>query len=219
MIIAIDGPAGAGKSTTAKRVAERLGYQFLDSGAMYRAVTLLVLANGDNPQDNEAAVNAARSADVHCVGKVNSRILVNGKDVTESIRTPFVTENIAAVAANPQVREILVAKQRLLAKEGDIVVEGRDIGTVVFPNADVKIYLQADVVERAKRRRKDLETQGLSVDFEQLVKDIKERDRSDQSRRYGALKKAKDAVVLDTTSLGIDEQVEAIVQLAKEREA
>ncbi|MBN1479400.1 (d)CMP kinase [candidate division KSB1 bacterium] len=220
IIIAIDGPAGSGKSSTATRVAEVLDYLFLDTGAMYRAVTFLVLRDGGDPCDLMASSVAAQHADIQFQrDKHGQHVFLNGQDVTQVIRKPLVTNNIAPVAANPAVREILVEKQRDIGKNGGIVAEGRDIGTVVFTHAELKIFMVASMQERARRRAEELREQGIPVDFERLVREIKLRDKSDSTRQHGALRKAPDALLLDTSNMTIEEQVAFIVREAQKRGA
>ncbi len=218
--IAIDGPAGSGKSSTAQKVAQELGYLFLDSGAMYRSVTLKVLQEIADPYDHEASKKAAENANIEFVRDGNrQRVYLDGVEVTEVIRKPLVTNNIAPVAANPAVRHILVEKQREIGIHGGIVAEGRDIGTVVFKNAELKIFMKASIEERAKRRQKEMCDKGLKVDLERLMQEIRQRDKSDSTREHGALKKAPDAVVVDTSNMTFDQQVDFIVKQARERGA
>jgi cytidylate kinase len=197
-VVAIDGPAGAGKSTVARAVAERLGFTYLDSGAMYRAVALAVLRRGGEP----AAV--AREAEV----ELSDRVLLDGEDVTEAIRDPRVSEAASQVAANPDVREAVVAKQRELLAHGDWVAEGRDIGTVVAPGAEVKVFLTADPGERARRRARELGVDAQTVLAEQAI-----RDERDRTREHAPLQPARGAIMLDTTSLSLDEVVERVAGL------
>ncbi len=219
IVVAIDGPAGAGKSTTAERTAAALGYLFIDTGAMYRAVTLAVLRRLDG-FEAEAVRRIAEEADIQLLQKEGRRIvMLNGEDVTEAVRTPEVTQAIAPIAADEVVRTIMVRRQRELGKEGGVVAEGRDIGTVVFPDAELKVFMVASLDERAKRRAAELEAKGIKVDFQRLMEEIRRRDESDASRAHGALRRAEDALELDTTQLTIDEQVARIVQWAKERGA
>ena len=194
MVIAIDGPAGAGKSTVARAVARALGFTFLDSGAMYRVVAL----RGGDPR--ALAI------------ELGERVLVDGEDVTEAIRTPEVSERASQVATDPVVRAALVEKQRALLSDGDWVAEGRDIGTVVKPDAELKVFLTAEPEERARRRAVELGT-----DPELVLRDQTLRDEQDRSREHSPLRPADDAVELDTTGLTIDEVVERIAALAAER--
>ena len=196
MVIAIDGPAGAGKSTVARAVAERLGFTYLDTGAMYRAVALGALESGDPP----AAVAARARIEV------GERVLLDGRDISETIRTPEISAEASHVAGDPAVRDALVTRQREILADGDWVAEGRDIGTVVAPDADVKVWLTAAEDERARRR-------GQPVD------EVRERDARDAGREHSPMMPAPDAVEVDTTGLTIDEVVERIVALVTARTA
>ncbi len=201
MIVAIDGPAGAGKSSVAHAVADALGFSYLNSGALYRAVGLVTLREGG------AASEHARELDL----APGPPALLRGEDVTEVLWTPEVSEAASRVATNPLVREALVDKQRELLGDGDWVVEGRDIGTVVAPESPVKVFLTASPEERARRRAAELDT-----DVETVLRDQALRDASDESRDHSPLEKAPDAVELDTTDLSLDEVVERIVALVRE---
>ncbi len=217
-IIAIDGPAGSGKSTTARKVAQRLGFFFLDSGAMYRAVTWLALENKVALNDSSALAVLAEKAVIDFRQQDGKQLIfVNGQDITRQIRLPDVTNAIAPIAANPVVRKILVEKQRVFGKLGNLVAEGRDIGTVVFPNADLKIYLNAPAKVRARRRVTELAEQGVEADFAAIYSALLLRDANDSNREHSPLRRAKGAVELDTGDLTIDEQVDRVVRLAKER--
>ena len=219
LVIAIDGPAGSGKSSTACLVAETLGYRYLDTGAMYRAVALKMLEQGVDLQDPKAIEEALRDIQIDQTEKDGQvRILLNKKDVTEAIRTPEISLWVGPVSENPTVREFLVARQREMGKKGGVVVEGRDIGTVVFPDAPIKIYLTADLDERARRRVKDLNGQGVDQPEEDVRQALAQRDERDSTREHSPLSCAVDAIVLDTTELALKEQVEKIVALARERE-
>ncbi len=200
-------------------VADELDYKLLDSGAMYRAVTLLLLQQKKDPFDRAASAAAARAADIRFDFSGRKRVFLNNRDVTDKIRTPEVTRNIAPVAANPEVRAVLVEKQRSLGKDGGIVAEGRDIGTVVFPDAELKIFMVASIEERARRRQKELLEKGVQVDLEQLMREIRRRDESDIHRQYGALARASDAIILDTSTMTLEEQVAFIVDKARKRGA
>ena len=216
--IAIDGPAASGKSTTAQRVAKALGYTYIDSGAMYRAVTLAALENGIPVTDAEKVGQLAAQLRIEIVSDGGTpRILLNGKDVSDAIRQPVVTQHINPVAANPIVREVLVARQREMGRHGGVVMDGRDIGTVVFPDAELKIFMSASAEERARRRVKEFRERGEQVDYDAVLQEIRQRDAADQNRAVGPLRKADDAIEIDTTNMSIDEQVQTIVRLAREK--
>jgi cytidylate kinase len=204
LLIAIDGPAGAGKSTVARELARELGFTYLDSGAIYRSVALLAL---EHP-GSEPSQLAAAAAIVFAGGESGSRVLLDGRDVTALIRTPDVSEEASRVAADPGVRETLVAKQRELIADGEWVAEGRDIGTVVAPEAELKVFLTADPVERARRRAAELGADVETVQAEQTM-----RDQRDTMREHSPLRPALDAVLIDTTGLSIGEVVGRIVAL------
>jgi cytidylate kinase len=201
MVIAIDGPAGAGKSSVARAAAERLGFTYLDTGAMYRAVAYRSKTDGSHPAE------VARSARL----ELGDRVLLDGDDVTERIREPWVSEASSRVSADPGVREALVAQQRRILEQGDWVAEGRDIGTVVAPDADVKVFLTAAPEERARRRAAELGTDAAVVLREQTM-----RDERDRTREHAPLAPAMDAIPVDTTGLSLQEVVEQIVTLAVE---
>jgi len=198
MVVAIDGPAGAGKSTVARSLASELGFTYLDSGAMYRAVGLMLLRDGG------AASERAETIEL----ELGERVLADGEDVTEAIRAPEVGEAASKVATNPRVRDALVRKQRALLAQGDWVAEGRDIGTVVAPDAAVKVFLTADAGERARRRATE-----LGADVDTVMRDQALRDAQDEGREHSPLEAAPDAVELDTSGLSIDEVVERIAAL------
>jgi CMP/dCMP kinase len=200
MVVAIDGPAGAGKSTVAHAAAQALGFTYLDSGAMYRAVGLMTDRHGG------PAADRAEELDI----QLGERVLANGEDVTEAIRTPEVSEAASSVATDPEVRAALVKKQRELLSEGDWVAEGRDIGTVVAPDAEVKVYLTASPEERARRRAAELGT-----DVDTVMRDQALRDAQDMDREHSPLKQAPGAVELDTTGLSVDEVVRRIAELVE----
>ena len=207
-VIAIDGPAGSGKSTVAKEVASRLGLDYLDTGAMYRAVAFAAIRRGIDPEDFDRVAELARQVDL----EVGDSVKVDGADATIEIRSPEVTRAVSVVAANPAVRTELVARQREWASaHGGGVVEGRDIGTVVFPDADVKVYLTADDRERASRRSKEM----LDLQYDQVAADIARRDHADSTRAASPLSVAPDAVVLDTTGLGVDAVVSTVLEMAE----
>lgn len=222
LIIAIDGPAGAGKSTVTRRVSHELGLLYLDTGAMYRAVTWLVMES-DIAIENEDAVaslieNVAISLTSPSAVELPTIVRIDGKEVTEAIRTPEVTANVSAIAAQSAVRAKLVAMQQQFGKKGGIIAEGRDIGTNVFPDADLKIYLTASVEERAKRRWKDLQDRGINdIDLARLAEDIQRRDEQDSNREIAPLKQAEDAVELITDNLTIDEVIDRIIELYRDK--
>ena len=212
MIVAIDGPAATGKSTSAKLVAQKLGFTYMDTGAMYRCVTLSVLRNHIALADEEALQLLIQEMDIH-FDKTDDKLVVrlDKEDVSTLIRKPEVTSHVSAVSALPQVRNHMVAIQRKSAKNQDCVIEGRDIGTIVFPKADVKFFLVADDFVRAKRRQLDLKAIGEEKTIDELVEEIRRRDRFDSERSHSPLKKADDAIEVDTSKLTIDEQVDFMV--------
>tara|TARA_B100000745_G_scaffold23479_1_gene15731 strand:+ start:597 stop:1253 length:657 start_codon:yes stop_codon:yes gene_type:complete len=212
MIVAIDGPAATGKSTSAKLVAQKLGFTYMDTGAMYRCVTLSVLRNHIALADEEALQLLIQEMDIH-FDKRDDKLVVrlDKEDVSTLIRKPEVTSHVSAVSALPQVRNHMVAIQRKSAKNQDCVIEGRDIGTIVFPKADVKFFLVADDFVRAKRRQLDLKAIGEEKTIDELVEEIRRRDRFDSERSHSPLKKADDAIEVDTSQLTIDEQVDFMV--------
>ncbi|HPP55014.1 MAG TPA: (d)CMP kinase [Anaerohalosphaeraceae bacterium] len=213
-VITIDGPAGAGKSTVARMLAERLGAVFLDTGAMYRALTAAAMDKGVNLEDAEALLKIFETTRFQFEhdGQV-LRVLVDGKDYTQRIRLPEVTEKVRYAACQPAVRRRLVQMQQDFARQfPKVVTEGRDQGTVVFPNARWKFFLEADVMERARRRQKDLAQSGLVVGLDELREQIESRDASDRNRTVGPLTPAPDAVVVDTTSLTVQQVVETILR-------
>ena len=217
LVIAIDGPAASGKSTTARLTAEHLGYLHIDTGAMYRAMTLKVLREGINLEDEEAIGRLAAKTEIRfrrVGGEIH--IVMDDEDVSGSVRSRGVTKAVSAVSSIRKVREVMVREQRRMGDEGGIVLEGRDIGTVVFPDADLKIFLVAKVEERARRRQADLKNQGIELELEMVQREISDRDALDSKRVISPLKKADDAVVLDTSNLTIPKQVDFIVDKARE---
>ena len=212
MIVAIDGPAATGKSTSAKLVAQKLGFTYMDTGAMYRCITLSVLRNHISLADEEALQLLIQEMDIHFERTDDNLVVrLNKDDVSTLIRKPEVTSHVSAVSALPQVRNHMVAIQRKSAKNQDCVIEGRDIGTIVFPKADVKFFLVADDIVRARRRQLDLKAIGEERTIDELVEEICRRDRFDSERSHSPLKKADDAVEVDTSQLTIDEQVDFMV--------
>jgi pantoate ligase/cytidylate kinase len=219
-IVAIDGPAGAGKSTVTRALAQRLGLTYLDTGAMYRALAWWVLRQGVNPEDPLAVepllVDLALDLSQNDQGRL--RIQVNGQDVSTAIRGPEVTAVVSAVAAHPCVRQSLTAQQQRLGERGGLVAEGRDTGTAVFPDAECKIFLTASVAERARRRAQDLRQQGFDVpDLAELERQIAERDERDSTRALAPLRQAPDALVLVTDGLTIEAVIEAMVEAFRAR--
>jgi cytidylate kinase len=212
--VAIDGPAGAGKSTIAKRLADRLGFIYIDTGAMYRAVALWALRQGVETSDMHRMEQLALAAEIELAP---GRIRLNREDVTEAIRTLEVANGASKVAVIPGVRRAMVAKQRAIGERASVVMEGRDIGTVVFPEADVKIYLDAQPEERVRRRFQEERAKGGSVVESALAEQMKERDRRDTARADSPLAQAPDAVYLDTTPLSIEEVEEAILKIVRAR--
>ena len=223
-VIAIDGPAGAGKSTIAKLAAKKLNYIYIDTGAMYRAVSWKVLQENPeitSPVDSEKVIDTLKDIDIKLSydEQQNTVVTVNGTDVSKAIRTPKVTSLVASVAAIAEVRSKMVELQRKMAMAGKVLMDGRDIGTCVLPNADLKIFLTASADERARRRAKQLELKGYAgsdIDIEKIKHDIIVRDKADMNRAVSPLKQAEDAVLLDTTKMNIDEVLNAIIAMAKD---
>lgn len=214
-VVAIDGPAGAGKSTVAQLAAKKLGFTYIDTGAMYRAVAWKTLQQ-QKTVDDELILQVVKDIDVNLVyadGK--TKVTVDGKDVSQAIRTPEVSAIVSKVAALGPVREKMVDLQRKMADRGNVLMDGRDIATNVLPNANVKIFLTASIEERAKRRFKEMQTKGYAVTLEKLQADIAARDKADSEREISPLVQAKYAVLLDTTGLSIAEVVERILAMCK----
>lgn len=213
-IVAIDGPAGSGKSTIAKILAKRYGFTYLDTGAMYRMVTLHILEKGIGSSDREGIIETLDDIVLDIQG---NRFFLNGRDVSETIRTPEVTGNVSPVSAIKEVREKLVDLQRKIGVGKKVILDGRDIGTVVFPKADLKIFLVASPDERAKRRLKEFESKGIETSYQEVLNAIVERDHIDSTRKESPLKKAEDAVEIDTSSLTIEEVVRKISDLLERK--
>jgi len=209
MIIAIDGPAGAGKSTVAKLLAKKLGFLYIDTGAMYRALTFKVIEQKIDPCDTKAIINLAHNTTINLIDKDTGSIVVllDNREVSEEIRKPAITKFVSDIAKIKDVREVMVELQRKLGKEKDSVLDGRDIGTVVFPNADKKFYLDANFQERVDRRYKELT--GVSRD--EVAQDLANRDKIDSTREIAPLKKAQDAIYIDTTKMSINEVVDNLL--------
>lgn len=217
LVIAIDGPAASGKSTTARLVAEKLGYLHVDTGAMYRAITAKVLRSGIALNDTGKIQSLLQTTRVELRSSGTAvSVFLDGVDVMEQMRTPEVTRSVSAVSRLRQVREVMVREQRRMGKEGGIVLEGRDIGTVVFPNADLKIFMVADIDARARRRQRELDSIESASGLDLLKKEIEERDRLDSTRDESPLRKADDAIVLDTSTQTISQQVDFVVGKARE---
>ena len=216
-IITIDGPAGSGKSTISKLVAKELGLSFLDTGAMYRALTLIAMNEGLDLEDSAKIKELFDKTELKFIPKDDTTLVeINGVDCSDLIRSPRVTANVRFIAAAPMLRASLVELQRQFAKEqGSIVTEGRDQGTVVFPDAQVKIYLNADVNQRAIRRFKELQAKGEKCDLQEIKNAIVARDFSDENREVGSLKKAVDAIEIDTSDLSIEEVVSVILKIVR----
>lgn len=213
--IAIDGPAAAGKSTVAKIVAKKLRFVYIDTGAMYRAVTYIALKNNIAYEDEKAIAALLQKTVIRFEPGEVQQVFVGSENVTEVIRSIEVTNHVFIVAAHPSIREALQERQQVFATEGGIVMDGRDIGTAVLPNAELKIFLLASVEERAERRYKENMAKGFTGDLDQLKKEIEERDHLDYTRTHSPLKKADDAIEVDTTSMSIDQVANKILSLAE----
>ena len=216
MNIAIDGPAGAGKSTIAKRIARRLGYIYVDTGAMYRAMAYYLIQNQVDAADQEAIAAACQHADISiCYQDGEQVVLLNGENVNAYLRTEAVGNMASVSSVVPEVRKKLVELQQKLARETDVVMDGRDIGTVVLPDADVKVYLTASVETRAKRRFLELQEKGESADLAKIAADIADRDYRDMHRDISPLRQAEDATLVDSSDMTIDQVVERILELCR----
>ena len=216
--VAIDGPASAGKSTVAKIVAKKLHFIYCDTGAMYRSVTFAALKNHVKLDDDQALKELLKTIEIRFVpDEPEQRVFVNDEEVTQAIRTPEITNNVSLVSAQPSVRAELTKRQQEIAEAGGIVMDGRDIGTTVLPNAEVKIFLVASVHERAVRRFKENQTKGIDTPLDILEKEIEERDYKDSHREISPLTQAKDAVLVDTTSLTIDQVVDQILEIINQK--
>lgn len=212
-IITIDGPAGSGKSSVAKRVAQELGFVHLDSGAIYRAVTLFLLQRSVSPSDVSKIEECLKELDLKVK---DQQIYINGENVTEAIRSPQVDEMVSLYSALPVVRKYLLTLQRELQDGEDLIAEGRDMGTVIFPDADLKIFLKADAKTRAIRRWKELMERGVDIAFDDVYYQIIQRDEKDSNRELSPLIPAEDAIILDTSDLTLDEVVERVIKLVKD---
>jgi len=218
MIVAIDGPAASGKSTTAKMVAKKLKMTYLDTGAMYRAVTLALLRSNTDLDDYDSVCQVVNELELDIYDQGSKTVVkLDGEDVSQAIRSMPVTKNVSAVSAVKYVREAMVEIQRNIGKKTNCVVEGRDIGTVVFPDAEFKIFMVADVKMRAERRLKELHEMGENRSLQEVLADLKRRDEKDSTRAHSPLQKADEAIEIDTSMLSIDQQVEKIINLVREK--
>lgn len=216
IVVAIDGPSGAGKSTIARRLADRLQFTYIDTGAMYRAVALWGCRQGVDMEDMHRMEQLAAAAEI---ALQRGRIELNGEDVTDEIRLPEVSNGASKIAVIPGVRRAMVAKQRAIRERASVVMEGRDIGTVVFPDAEVKIYLDAQIAERVRRRREEMRAKGQEIDPDLLTAQMRERDMRDSTRADSPLSQAPDAAYLDSTNLSIEQVEEAILKIVRARVA
>lgn len=215
IVVAIDGPAAAGKSTVSKEVAKRLGFTYIDTGAMYRAFTSYVLDKGVDPENEEECVKLIPEVDIELFP--DGKVMCSGKDVTRVIREPRVSGNVSYIASYKDIRLALVELQRKMANKVSVVMDGRDIGTYVLPNADVKVFMVASVEERAKRRFKENQEKGIPCTYEDIVADVEKRDRIDSSRAFAPLKPAEDSVRLDTSNINIEESIQAVLKIIHEK--
>lgn len=218
LTIAIDGPAGAGKSTVAQIVARSLNYTYIDTGAMYRAVTWLIMTKNIKLENIEILTDEINKADIN-LSQINERtvVYINGTDVSDQIRTPEISRKVAEVAKIPEVREVLINKQRQMARLGGIVMDGRDISSCVLPDADVKIFLTASIEERARRRWRELTAKGIAVSLDDIASDIASRDKQDCERAIAPLLRVPEALLIDTTGLTIEGAVQRILEICRER--
>lgn len=215
IVVAIDGPAAAGKSTVSKEVAKRLGFTYIDTGAMYRAFTSYVLDKGVDPENEAECVKLIPEVDIELFP--DGKVMCSGKDVTRVIREPRVSGNVSYIASYKDIRLALVELQRKMANKVSVVMDGRDIGTYVLPNADVKVFMVASVEERAKRRFKENQEKGIPCTYEDIVADVEKRDRIDSSRAFAPLKPAEDSVRLDTSNINIEESIQAVLKIIHEK--
>ena len=217
IVITIDGPAGSGKSTVAKALAERLGYRYLDTGAMYRALALAAIRCGVDLSKEDELENALKDSRIELKNDGgNLKVFIDGEDVTEDIRRPEVTEKVFYIAESPALRAMMRKAQRAFAEKAPTVAEGRDMGTVVFPDAAIKFYLDAAEDERARRRLKDLQGKGIEASFEKVLSDIRERDKKDLTRTIAPLRKAETAIYVDSTEMTKEETVKGIAGIVEE---
>ncbi|MFO8144115.1 MAG: (d)CMP kinase [Candidatus Syntrophosphaera sp.] len=218
LIIAIDGPAASGKSTTARQLAQELGYVYLDTGAMYRACALKAKRSGIDLRDEQSISSMLNDLDISIKMTTDENVIhLDGEDVSQAIRANEISRLASDISALPSVRYKMVELQRQLGAKGGVILDGRDIGTFVFPSADIKFYLTASLEVRARRRWLELEKKGVSVDLESVMRDLAERDRNDKARDLAPLSKASDAVEIDTSEMSVEEQVEALYKIVKTR--
>ncbi len=218
LVVALDGPAGAGKSTIAKAVAEKIGYAYIDTGAMYRAVTWKFVQTGHAYEDEFIGELSEQMVIEFQPRDGVNHVFADGTEITDFIRTPEISKLVSPLSAIPRVRVAMVAQQRRMGEKGGVILDGRDIGTVVFPNADLKIFLTATVEERAQRRYKELIAKGNKIDFEQVKADLVQRDYQDSHRPVSPLKQADDAVLLDSTGMHIEEVRDTIIKMIEGKE-
>ncbi len=218
MIIAIDGPAGSGKSTIAKLLAKELGFTYIDTGAMYRAVALKIKRLGIDPDNKEAVINVLKETDIRLKNNEEIKVFLDGEDVSSEIRTEEIGKIASKIARYTEVRKILVEMQRKIGEEAkNAVIEGRDTGTVIFPNADIKIFMTAKPEVRAERRFKELKEKGLNVSYDEILKEIVERDKLDTTRKDSPLKPAKDAIIIDTSDKTLKDVFKEILSIVRSR--
>ncbi len=217
-VIAVDGPAGAGKSTVSKLLANKLSFSYLDTGAMYRAITYLVLKNNININNHNNIGEIAKKSNILFVPPEEdgiSHIIINGEDVTNKIRTSIIDKNVSKIAQIQEVRENMVMIQRQIANEGNIIIDGRDIGSKVLPNADIKFFITASLEERAKRRYLEIEKSGINPDLVKVKEKIASRDKTDSEREISPLIRVDDAIIIDTTNLSIEDTVKRMIDIVK----
>jgi cytidylate kinase len=220
MVVAIDGPSGAGKSTVARQLAERLGYLYIDTGAMFRAVALAVKRAGVSLDDEDALAEVCRGLEISFVRDDGGyRVLANGEDVSEPIRTPEISLLTSRISTRRAVRDVLLHEQRRMGRAGNVVLEGRDIGSVVFPDADVKFFLSASAEERGRRRFLELKAKGEDVSLEKTIAEVAARDSRDEGREHAPLRRAADALLIDSTGISIEEVLGRMERLVRERES
>jgi cytidylate kinase len=213
LIIAIDGPSGAGKSSSSRRLAERLGYRYIDTGALYRVIGLLAWERQTSPDDAEGLAALCRNLPLRFVSEpTDVRLFLGARDITAAIRQPEVSQMASKVSAQPAVRQALLTLQRQMGQDGGVVLEGRDIGTVVFPDADLKFFLDAAPEERGWRRHRELQQQGMTTTLDTTLREMAERDRRDSGREHAPLRRAEDAIVVDTTTLSLQDVVQRLLQ-------